>query len=308
MVLLGVQLSFAVLLTVAAGRLLRFSGVFTVLGGWLAFAGAIVRLPGAGTGTGATETVPFAEISLPFVTVPLLFAAVSLLFATLLTHSLPGGCLLLLPPWAAFLTLSCRAQGARAAFAVFLPTVLLSLCGAALSFAGKARTARELAKTRQAAERDPLTGLLNRRALEARFPAVAEWGNFALAVADLDHFKAVNDRAGHSAGDAVLVDFCRFTERFFGERGFSFVFSRFGGDEFVLLFPEVTAKEELKRATDDYCRALHLREPGAPVSCTCSVGLVFSAEPATELRPVFDAADRELYRAKRQAAGRETTR
>ncbi|PYE25985.1 diguanylate cyclase (GGDEF)-like protein [Rhizobium sp. PP-F2F-G20b] len=53
-------------------------------------------------------------------------------------------------------------------------------------------------------ERDALTGLLNRRALEQNFEGYRTQGYHALAVLDLDHFKAVNDAHGHAAGDAVL--------------------------------------------------------------------------------------------------------
>lgn len=278
--LLGVQLLFSVALTLAGGTS-RFP-IWRIFGGWLAFACVLVPLPETG------------------VTGEVLFALFSVILATTLTLSWLELCLLFLPPFAAFLLVAVRAHGAREALAVFLPAAVLALCGAGLSLSARLRQAKALTELRQRAERDPLTGTLNRRAMEDRFSDVAARGNFALAVADLDHFKAINDHAGHAAGDAALVNFCRFTERFFGERGFSFVLSRFGGDEFVLLFSDVTAKEELFCAIEDYCKTMC--NPGAAASspCSCSMGAVFSAAPAAEFSAVFDAADRELYRAKQQ--------
>lgn len=98
---------------------------------------------------------------------------------------------------------------------------------------------RSEAEIRRLADIDHLTGLANRRGFEAAFTAALaraaarnDWTSLALL--DLDHFKAVNDRLGHAAGDVVLVELGRILIREVGAFGFV---ARIGGDEFCVVMP-----------------------------------------------------------------------
>ena len=96
-----------------------------------------------------------------------------------------------------------------------------------------------LERIREIAIRDELTGTYNRRflmeCLARELARAARGGGFSVCVIDVDHFKAVNDRLGHAAGDDVLRRVAQIAGR--GLRGID-VFGRFGGEEFLLLLPD----------------------------------------------------------------------
>jgi diguanylate cyclase (GGDEF)-like protein len=152
---------------------------------------------------------------------------------------------------------------------------------------GLERARIELELVREQAERDPLTGLHNRRYL-ARAHEVA--GPVSLAAIDLDHFKTVNDRFGHHIGDSVLVR----------------VAARTGGEEFVVLMPRTGAEQA--RACCERLRAAFHAEPWdalAPgLTLTASFGVV-TAPDAGDLDGLGRDADLRLYEAKR--GGRDRT-
>ena len=150
---------------------------------------------------------------------------------------------------------------------------------------------------------DPLTGLPNRRAFEEAFAErVAAGRTLCVAVCDVDHFKAVNDRFGHAVGDRVLraialtlAEACR------GQ----FV-ARYGGEEFAVLFDGGLAQAV---ATIDDARQrisrkrLRVRESDEPIGIvTFSTGISAVSNPE-RLEQVFERADALLYAAK--AAGRD---
>ncbi len=146
---------------------------------------------------------------------------------------------------------------------------------------------------------DALTGLLNRRAFEERLSVEAARSTryqhpLALAIFDLDGFKAVNDEFGHPAGDAVLrgvaeaINSSRLTDDAF----------RIGGDEFALLMPE-TWLEGAKVAATRVVTAIEDAQLGE-VSVTACFG-VASLSSGDGLA-LHDAADRALLRAKREPA------
>ncbi|MGH9604157.1 MAG: diguanylate cyclase [Terracidiphilus sp.] len=162
-----------------------------------------------------------------------------------------------------------------------------------------ART-RDLA---QLAIHDSLTGLLNRAAtfeLLAREMERARRGNgpLALVLADLDHFKLVNDRHGHPAGDAVLVAFCRRVEKFL--RPYD-GFGRYGGEEFLLIVPGIGLDNLLQRL-DQLRRAIEcegFEAKGFTLNVTCSFGVAMLAPEDISPASFIERVDAALYRAKR---------
>jgi diguanylate cyclase (GGDEF)-like protein len=157
---------------------------------------------------------------------------------------------------------------------------------------------------RLAAE-DPLTGLANRRQFMVAgtrlLEAVRRYQRPAcLLLADLDRFKAINDRYGHAAGDAVLQAAAGLLNEF---RRAADVPARFGGEEFAVLLPETDARGAVALA--DRLRAAlaarRLRIPGAPgveLTVTMSVGVAVCTPADDSLDAVLRRADAALYRAK----------
>ncbi len=152
---------------------------------------------------------------------------------------------------------------------------------------------------RGAAVVDQLTGMLNRVALEARVAelshqAATTGGQVALIIADLDHFKSVNDEHGHSVGDAVLRDVAYRLRS--DLRAFESAY-RIGGEEFVVLLAGTDAStagmvaERLRVSVRD--------QPAAGIDVTMSFG-VAATEPgqAFEYGTIFERADMSLYAAK----------
>jgi diguanylate cyclase (GGDEF)-like protein/PAS domain S-box-containing protein len=162
-----------------------------------------------------------------------------------------------------------------------------------------------------AASQDPLTGLLNRRGLEADAPAVLRAAGEAghgcsLLFLDLDGLKQVNDSHGHEAGDELLAEFAARVHAC--TRGPD-LFARVGGDEFVLLLPET----ELRGAQDVAFRIISaLREPirvgDAATVCGVSIGIAQQPHHGAELKDLLQAADRAMYAAKARGGGVEVAR
>lgn len=162
---------------------------------------------------------------------------------------------------------------------------------------------RRLDKAIRDAEHDSLTGLPNRRAFEAAFArlsaeAAATGQPLSLAFCDIDHFKQVNDTHGHDAGDRVLKLIAQVLARHSND---SCHVSRHGGEEFVLLFRDVTpeeAKLRLDAAREDLAdRSLLNRDTGLPFGrITFSAGV--ARVDADNPRAALKAADEALYRAK----------
>lgn len=165
-----------------------------------------------------------------------------------------------------------------------------------------------LTEARTVATRDPLTGLDNRRAIEAAVDdaiAVAEvsppTGDAALVLGycDIDHFKAINDRLGHEVGDRVLKLVARILDEGVGTNGHA---GRYGGEEFLLFFDGVSLAEAEERVDavrrDLAARTLRVRDTGEPIgSVTFSAGLSVWA-PGDARDALIRRADHALYRAK----------
>ncbi|MBW4708465.1 diguanylate cyclase [Roseobacter sp. YSTF-M11] len=165
----------------------------------------------------------------------------------------------------------------------------------------------------KAAVSDPLTGLHNRRYAMPHLARVAEHSaatgrSFAVMVADLDHFKQINDLYGHASGDAVLVEAARRLRD--NLRGVDLV-ARIGGEEFLIVMP-ATPLTEARVAASRLCRKIGGRGfvvPGAdePIKVTVSIGVTMgglrSKQDTVEnvdANVLLDAADKALYSAKMQ--------
>ncbi len=167
---------------------------------------------------------------------------------------------------------------------------------------------------RSAAQRDELTGLLNRRGfMEEAVPASRKSGPAALMVLDLDRFKQVNDRFGHAAGDRVLA---LFAEVLLLELRPGDVAARIGGEEFAVLLPDVrpeTARQIAERIRGSFRQELDRLKLGAgTLECSVSIGLALGAAPQGSVRAEVEAAilrnmaraDAALYEAKAQGRNR----
>jgi diguanylate cyclase (GGDEF)-like protein len=168
------------------------------------------------------------------------------------------------------------------------------------------RDARALAEAR--ARTDPLTGLANRRAFdEALGRAVSRAARgqaFALALIDLDRFKAVNDTLGHAAGDAVIravADILRRTIRRHD------IAARLGGDEFAVILGQPNDPRGLADLARRIIDAIEVPIPheGALCRISASIGLAISpAHSSPDPAHLLGAADAALYAAKEAGRGR----
>jgi diguanylate cyclase (GGDEF)-like protein len=161
----------------------------------------------------------------------------------------------------------------------------------------RADLAEELSRQAQS---DPLTGVANRRglarSLERDLAAARRSGRpLAVAMVDLDHFKAYNDREGHPAGDLLL----RAATRAWSDHlRAGDLLARYGGEEFAVVLPDCGDEVEVASVVDRLRRAT----PGA-TTASAGVALWDGREPAAQL---IRRADGALYEAKR--AGRDATR
>jgi diguanylate cyclase (GGDEF)-like protein len=151
---------------------------------------------------------------------------------------------------------------------------------------------------------DQLTGLLNRRALAPRFAEIAEQAALtdqpvSVVLADLDHFKAINDEHGHGVGDAVLRDVAYALRRTL--RTFELLY-RLGGEEFALLLPGASEDDAARIAEGLRLAVEELRTAG--LRTTCSFGVATARGTEVELEALFARADAALYAAKRGGRNR----
>jgi diguanylate cyclase (GGDEF)-like protein/putative nucleotidyltransferase with HDIG domain len=156
----------------------------------------------------------------------------------------------------------------------------------------RVRSDRLIDRLAEAARTDPLTGLLNRRGfqefLEERFA-----DQLGLVVADLDHFKALNDRFGHHAGDDVLRGFADLVRKT----------TPTGGEEFAILIPGADTRTALEVA--EALRRMTRESLGAGgLLLTVSLGIATHPEHAETPEDLLRAADKALYLAKQMGRDR----
>ncbi|NDW01213.1 diguanylate cyclase [Salipiger sp. PrR002] len=156
---------------------------------------------------------------------------------------------------------------------------------------------KALRKGLRAAVTDPLTGLHNRRYALPHLARMLEQAQqqaepLAILLADLDHFKSVNDLCGHPVGDQVLAATARTLAR---DLRSADLVARFGGEEFLIALPNTDAAQALATA-EKLCRRVATQPLCAP-QVTISIGLALSFGPDTA-EDALKRADQALYRAK----------
>ena len=168
-------------------------------------------------------------------------------------------------------------------------------------------TLAQIRHLRFLAERDPLTSLYNRRAFfERAHPIVTELGTTGgegyIAILDIDHFKAVNDRYGHDVGDqvirrvaAAIRDCCDHGDA---------VSARFGGEEFIIIFSRIDSAAVQARC-EALREAIAASTDRSVLSVTASLG-VAAIHPGEGLDNALNAADQLLYMAKAGGRNRVT--
>ncbi|WP_035305009.1 diguanylate cyclase [Actinokineospora inagensis] len=171
-----------------------------------------------------------------------------------------------------------------------------------------ARLAALVSDQRRLAITDALTGLHTRRFFEAQLPleiarARRSGGSVAVLIADVDHFKMINDRYGHPAGDQVLIEIATRLRRTVraGE-----VLARYGGEEFAIILPSATT-ETLPTIAERLRQTVSGQQIRLPGECwtevTVSVGTAVYPTHGGDPDNLVSVADRALYAAK--AAGRD---
>jgi diguanylate cyclase (GGDEF)-like protein len=155
---------------------------------------------------------------------------------------------------------------------------------------------------------DPLTGALNRRAFVARGERLLQRHAYerkplSLLFFDLDHFKAFNDRFGHSGGDDVLMRFVSVVNGNIRPTDFLF---RIGGEEFCCILPNAGAEvahsvaERIRRQFENSA----VQVAGTPLTSTVSVGIACTSEFGYDLDALMRRADMAVYAAKREGRNR----
>jgi len=167
----------------------------------------------------------------------------------------------------------------------------------------------QLHESKQKMLRDPLTGLPNRMAFDERITLEINRckrnnENICIAMWDLDHFKKVNDTYGHDAGDRVLKLLAKIISTRVRKVD---MFSRIGGEEFVLLMPDTSLENalNLNNQLRDSLANSGFHYDGAPCPITASVGIA-RIEEYDNSESVMRKADEALYKSKREGRNRCT--
>ncbi len=142
-------------------------------------------------------------------------------------------------------------------------------------------------------EKDYLTNLFSRQSYDRHIRALIEKKHsFAVALIDLDHFKAINDKYGHFEGDQLLIGFSRALENAFTDGEF---IARLSGDEFMIVLAAGLSAEDINEAI--YQRLFQSRDP---LLKTLSFSLGYQEhKTGMSLDQLYTMADREMYKAKK---------
>jgi diguanylate cyclase (GGDEF)-like protein len=157
--------------------------------------------------------------------------------------------------------------------------------------------------------RDPLTGLFNRHFMQITLEkemarCKRKQNTLGVLMLDVDHFKMFNDRFGHSAGDSVLQSVAAVLQT--SVRTEDFV-CRYGGEEFIVVFPEISAVAALERAEGIRRMVADLEnrfEASSNLAITISIGIALYSGDGTDAGELVRRADQALYRAKNSGRNR----
>jgi diguanylate cyclase (GGDEF)-like protein/PAS domain S-box-containing protein len=173
-----------------------------------------------------------------------------------------------------------------------------------------AEVERLQAELREQALHDPLTGLHNRRYLNETLDrellrAERDGECLSLIVADIDHFKQLNDTYGHQAGDIFLVEIARLMKR---HARSSDVICRYGGEEFLLVLPGASAAtaEQRAEAIRRTCAEIRIPYAGVDLMATMSLGVATYPDHGRAADEIIMKADKALYSSKRDGRDRVT--
>lgn len=164
-------------------------------------------------------------------------------------------------------------------------------------------------KLRGQAVRDPLTGLYNRRYLEAAleqeiFRAKRKGLTVGVIMLDIDHFKQFNDQYGHDVGDIVLRQIGLFLHD--SVRGGD-VACRYGGEEFLVILPEICLEDAVERAESLRIGVEKMNEKEYrtyPGKLSISLGVALYPQHGDSVHTIMQAADQAMYQAKRAGRNR----
>ncbi len=165
---------------------------------------------------------------------------------------------------------------------------------------------------RELSVRDPLTGLHNRRQMDATLADLLERVqqedvSLTIGLVDLDHFKRINDTRSHAVGDEVLRVVAGILERA-AERVEEGLAVRMGGEEFLVLLPGVDRESGVKQL--ESLRQELAAHPWAPITdgitVTASIGVAVAPSDGVDRRALLEVADQNLYRAKHDGRDRVT--
>ena len=184
----------------------------------------------------------------------------------------------------------------------------IGLSIAASFLAGYMVVMRLVRKLQHLSHHDSLTGLLNRRAIEYLLARESQrlqrFGEqFSLMMVDIDHFKRINDRLGHAAGDAVL---CAVAQALQARAREVDRVARFGGEEFCALLPHtlhegaLLAGERLREAINQ----VSIPWNDEVITVTISIGVATAEDPEEPLEALLKRSDQALYRAKDEGRNR----
>lgn len=161
---------------------------------------------------------------------------------------------------------------------------------------------------RYASNHDALTDSFNRRHVIGAFPALArkmrrKKRRIECYVIDINHFKDINDEAGHSAGDVILRNIAGILRQLSGKGD---VVARWGGDEFVWIRPEPARAAGSAGVEGRLTEQLEQLSMKVKKTITVSVGRSVFPDDGTTLEELVHAADQDMYRNKQKAKGRNT--
>lgn len=195
-----------------------------------------------------------------------------------------------------------RTKGLKTrALLVTVLTLLVTLAG---GFYASLYLNRDRKKLVAENEQDPLTGVHNRRAFEARVKSLERYTltlintHYSMVMFDIDHFKKINDQYGHQTGDTAICHISHLVEKMMREDDF---LARWGGEEFVLLLQNTdknTAAKVAERVRTAIMNHPVLAKEQGEIALTVSLGVSTYPEDGTNADEILEAADTALYRAK----------